>query len=616
MAPVSISEAGPSQRPPPVVTKASRNCWNATFEVKVEVLDWWRAHYSSGTETLKHFVGRFPRLSKQLISRWTLNEKHIRSLHEDQRQLMEKVNGDSAKGKKRSTGSKKGIPLSGFRARKDGSPDLRGGSSPSLGPLHSLRWHRVVLDEAHSIKAFQCRQARSVFALTADRHWALTGTPIQNALTDIFSLLHFLRVEPWANYGWWNKLIQRPYDSGDTRSLKLLQSILRPLMLRRTKDSKDREGRPILELPAADVDIIKCQQTPEEKDFYEALHAKSKVKFNSFVEEGKVLNNYVIILELLLRMRQCCDHPYLVMSRSDTSEYADLDKLAKRFSSGPSGRHIDTDTQPAGILVPAEREGGEGPSEEFVKRVVEDLRNGVQKECLICLEPMEDAVFTPCAHQFCRECLLSSWKLKSKGDCPLCRRHMTKGELITAPRANRFNCDVEANWQDSCKVQKLFECLEQLRPTGEKCVVFSQFTSFLDLLQIPLMRKKFPFVRLDGTMSQVKRTKAIEEFKTRPDVQVMLISLKAGGVGLNLTAASTCFLLDPWWNPAVEEQAIMRIHRIGQKRPVTVRRFIVEGTVEEKMQNVQARKQRMVNGALTDDEAKSARIEELKELFR
>ncbi|GJR76865.1 sucrose synthase, partial [Tanacetum coccineum] len=98
--------------------------------------------------------------------------------------------------------------------------------------------------------------------------------------------------------------------------------------------------------------------------------------------------------------------------------------------------------------------------------------------------------------------------------------------------------------------------------------------------------------------------------------EVLLMSLKAGGVDLNLTAASNVFLMDPWWNPAVEEQAIMRIHRIGQKRTVCVRRFIVKDTVEERMQQVQARKQRMIAGALTDEEVRSARLEELKMLFR
>uniref|UniRef100_A0A804NRU8 Helicase C-terminal domain-containing protein n=1 Tax=Zea mays TaxID=4577 RepID=A0A804NRU8_MAIZE len=96
---------------------------------------------------------------------------------------------------------------------------------------------------------------------------------------------------------------------------------------------------------------------------------------------------------------------------------------------------------------------------------------------------------------------------------------------------------------------------------------------------------------------------------------VLLMSLKAGGVGINLTAASNAFVMDPWWNPAVEEQAVMRIHRIGQTKTVSIRRFIVKGTVEERMEAVQARKQRMISGALTDQEVRTARIEELKMLF-
>ncbi|KAG6525008.1 hypothetical protein ZIOFF_014960 [Zingiber officinale] len=111
----------------------------------------------------------------------------------------------------------------------------------------------------------------------------------------------------------WNKLIQKPYEEGDERGLKLVQSILRSIMLRRTKSSTDAEGRPILDLPPAQVDVLYCELSEAEKDFYEALYRKSKVKFDQFVEQGRVLHNYASILELLLRLRQCCDHPFLVM---------------------------------------------------------------------------------------------------------------------------------------------------------------------------------------------------------------------------------------------------------------------------------------------------------------
>lgn len=256
------------------------------------------------------------------------------------------------------------------------------------------------------------------------------------------------------------------------------------------------------------------------------------------------------------------------------------------------------------------------PSKAYVEEVVKEIRNGERGECPICLESVDDAVLTPCAHHMCRECLLASWRSSLGGSCPVCRKIITKQDLITCPTGSRFRIDVEKNWTESSKVLALLKHLKELKASGLKGVVFSQWTSFLDLLQIPLRRMKYDFVRLDGTLSQHQRENVINEFRQNPGVLVMLISLKAGGVGINLTAASHAFIMDPWWNPAVEEQAIMRIHRIGQTQKVTIRRFIVKGTVEERMQQVQARKQRIVAGALTDGEVRSARIEELKMLFR
>ncbi|XP_020230971.1 DNA repair protein RAD5A [Cajanus cajan] len=469
------------------------------------------------------------------------------------------------------------------------------------GGLFSIRWFRVVLDEAHTIKSSKSQISMAAAALIADRRWCLTGTPIQNSLEDIYSLLRFLRIEPWGHWAWWNKLIQKPFEGGDERGLKLVQSILKPIMLRRTKHSTDREGKPILVLPPADMQVIYCEPTEAEKDFYEALFKRSKVKFDQFVEQGRVLHNYASILELLLRLRQCCDHPFLVMSRGDTQEFADLNKLAKRFLRGTYNA--------------SEGEIKDGPSRAYVQEVVEELRKGEQGECPICLEAFEDAVLTPCAHRLCRECLLASWRNATSGLCPVCRKTIGRQDLITAPTENRFQVDIEKNWIESCKVTVLLNELENLRSSGSKSIVFSQWTAFLDLLQIPFTRSNISFVRLDGTLNLQQREKVIKQFSEDSNTLVLLMSLKAGGVGINLPAASNAFVMDPWWNPAVEEQAVMRIHRIGQTKKVAIKRFIVKGTVEERMEAVQARKQRMISGALTDQEVRTARIEELKMLF-
>ncbi|XP_015580945.2 DNA repair protein RAD5B isoform X2 [Ricinus communis] len=469
--------------------------------------------------------------------------------------------------------------------------------------FHRVEWYRLVLDEAHTIKSWKTMGAQAAFKLSSHCRWCLTGTPLQNNLEDLYSLLCFLHVEPWCNWAWWSKLIQRPYENGDPRGMKLIKAILRPLMLRRTKETKDKEGRPILVLPPMDIQIIECEHSEAEHDFYDALFRRSKVKFDQFVAQGKVLHNYASILELLLRLRQCCNHPFLVLSRADSKQYTDLNKLARRF--------LETNADSAAREQTV-------PTRAYIEEVVEDIRKGENNECPICMEYADDPVLTPCAHRMCRECLLSSWRTPTTGLCPICRTLLKKADLLTCPTENKFRVNVEENWKESSKVSKLLECLERIRRSdcGEKSIIFSQWTSFLDLLEIPLRRRAIGFLRFDGKLVQKQRERTLKEFNETKEKMVLLMSLKAGGVGLNLTAASNVFLMDPWWNPAVEEQAIMRIHRIGQKRTVTVRRFIVKDTLEERMQQVQARKQRMIAGALTDEEVRSARIEELKMLFR
>ncbi|KAL8142787.1 LOW QUALITY PROTEIN: hypothetical protein V2J09_015819 [Rumex salicifolius] len=464
---------------------------------------------------------------------------------------------------------------------------------------HKVNWHRIVLDEAHTIKAWKTQTAKAVFELSSHCRWCLTGTPLQNNLEDLYSLICFLKVEPWCNWTCWRDQIQKPYESNDPRGLSWVKAILKPLMLRRTKETKDKDGRLILELPPTDIQTIVCKQSEAEKDFYMALFKSSKVQFDQFVAQGRVLHNYANILELLLRLRQCCNHPFLIMSRADSERYADLNKLARRF----------TELQNSEDLA---------PSRAYVEEVVEGIRRGETAECPICLESPDDPVLTACAHRMCRECLYKCWRTSSHGPCPICRNEVKKADLITCPSEGRFSVDVEKNWKESAKVSKLFEYLEDIRvaDNGEKSIIFSQWTAFLNLLEIPLKKRGFGFLRFDGKLSQNQRVSVLHEFNETKHKTVLLMSLKAGGVGLNLTAASNVFLMDPWWNPAVEEQAIMRIHRIGQKRTVIVRRFIVKDTVEERLELVKARKQQMIAGALTDQEVRSVRLEDLKMLFR
>jgi superfamily II DNA or RNA helicase len=152
--------------------------------------------------------------------------------------------------------------------------------------------------------------------------------------------------------------------------------------------------------------------------------------------------------------------------------------------------------------------------------------------------------------------------------------------------------------QSSSKVERLLEALEDAAADGHKALVFSQWTSLLDLVEPHLQHASIPFTRLDGSTKD--RAAVVNEFSAESGPPVMLISLKAGGTGLNLVAADHVFLLDPWWNPAVEDQAADRAHRIGQDRPVMVYRLVAKDTVEERILALQERKRAVADVALGD----------------
>jgi len=135
-----------------------------------------------------------------------------------------------------------------------------------------------------------------------------------------------------------------------------------------------------------------------------------------------------------------------------------------------------------------------------------------------------------------------------------------------------------------------------------KCIIFSQWTSMLDLLESPLKKMGLKYCRLDGTMAQNNREFQVKKFNTDDNVKVFLVSMKAGGLGLNLVAASHVFLLDPWWNPATEEQAIDRVHRIGQTKPVVVTRFIIKNTIEERILELQEKKENVITRCTWNEE--------------
>lgn len=149
----------------------------------------------------------------------------------------------------------------------------------------------------------------------------------------------------------------------------------------------------------------------------------------------------------------------------------------------------------------------------------------------------------------------------------------------------------------------------------DKVVIFSQFLGMIDLIEEDFRRQKITCVRMDGSLSQKERGKVIERFKKEKECRVFLISLKTGGVGLNLVVANKVILVDPWWNPAVEEQAIERVHRIGQKREVEVWRLIISNSIESRMIELHESKKMVSNMAISEKDNKENFAEKFRYLM-
>ncbi|KAK4162003.1 ATP-dependent helicase ULS1 [Cladorrhinum sp. PSN259] len=170
----------------------------------------------------------------------------------------------------------------------------------------------------------------------------------------------------------------------------------------------------------------------------------------------------------------------------------------------------------------------------------------------------------------------------------------------------RYMHYLKNNWEDSAKVTKVLDLLKEIQETGEKTIIFSQWTSLLDLIECQIKEKLgIRYSRYTGDMSCNRRNESVVEFVENPANKVMLVSLKAGNAGLNLTVASRIIICDPFWNPFIEMQAIDRAHRIGQQREVQVHRIIIEGTVEDRILQLQESKRRLVEAALDEGESKN-----------
>ncbi|XP_068136851.1 helicase-like transcription factor isoform X2 [Hyperolius riggenbachi] len=465
----------------------------------------------------------------------------------------------------------------------------------SESPLHKVKWLRVVLDEGHTIRNPNARQTKAAHNLDSERRWILTGTPIQNSLQDLWSIFSFLKLNPFTDREWWNRTIQRPVTTGDPAGLRRLQALVNNTTLRRTKTTKVK-GKPVLQLPERKVFIQHLQLSEKERKIYESVKNESKTIIGRYVEEGLVLTRYADVLVMLGRLRQLCCHPHLVSHV--------VSSLTSTAGSAPK------DLQ-----------------KKLINKMKLVLSSGSDEECPICLDSLKLPVITRCAHVFCKPCICEVIHTKQpNAKCPLCRGPVSMEHLLECPEEELDSGDgqqKDLKWADSSKINALMFALTEQRQKDPlvKSIIVSQFTKFLSVTEEALREAGFTFTRLDGSMNQKKRTEAIQAFQCShaDSPTIMLLSLKAGGVGLNLTAASRVFLMDPAWNPAAEEQCFDRCHRLGQTKEVIVTKFVVKDSVEENMLKIQQKKRELAAGAFggsrpSASEIKAARINDIRTL--
>lgn len=231
-----------------------------------------------------------------------------------------------------------------------------------------------------------------------------------------------------------------------------------------------------------------------------------------------------------------------------------------------------------------------------------------QEECAICYDIPTDPRITNCKHAYCKSCITKAIQLQGK--CPMCRNELTE-DCLVEPVVEGYdddNFDIETQ---SSKTDAMLQILKAtLKKDGSKIIIFSQWTSFLNIVQNQLEKAGIVYTRIDGKMNADRRDSAIHALDHDTSTRVMLASLTVCSVGLNLVSADTVILSDSWWAPAIEDQAIDRVHRLGQTRETTVWRLVMENTVEERVLDIQKEKRELVTKAFQGQDGKRKKAKE------
>ncbi|OBT66270.1 hypothetical protein VE03_04373 [Pseudogymnoascus sp. 23342-1-I1] len=517
---------------------------------------------------------------------------------------------------------------------------------PGPYPLEELNWFRIVLDEAHMIREQATLQSKAICRLQAQCRWAVTGTPVQNRLDDLGALLKFLRLKPFDEKRAFAQYILAPCKNADPEILPKLRLLVDSITLRRLKDR--------INLPPRHDRIVRLAFSREEQELYDIFskNASDRVKVLTSQQEKSLGGKaYVHILQSILRLRLICAHGRELLGDEDLKITAGITK--------DSAIELDDDNDADKPAL----------SHKQAYEMYNLMRETNADACSMCnakigratsseteVDGKDDMIghMTPCYHLICNGCVKEYKKAleststdKRHSNCYICKQYIrmdyfalkagqveedetARAEIKEGPKhtkaLGRYNgphTKTIALLQDLLASKAESDLMVDQPPI--KSVVFSGWTSHLDLIQMALENNDIQYTRLDGKMSRTARGAALETFRLDPKITVILVSINAGGLGLNLTTANKVYVMEPQYNPAAEAQAVDRVHRLGQKREVVTVRYIMKNSFEEKMLELQEKKKKLASLSMDRDhmknstnkaEATKKRLEDLRSLFK
>ncbi|KAK6835054.1 SNF2 family N-terminal domain-containing protein [Apiospora arundinis] len=408
----------------------------------------------------------------------------------------------------------------------------------SKGNLKQVRWLRVVLDEAHVIRNRASKVFQAVISLKTKYRWCLTGTPIQNHVQDLGSLVEFLRVDIFADPKRFKAAVVDPIGRNDSEGFQRLKRLFQGVALRRTKHSVMEE----LKLPLKNTKEQLVELDPEERQLYDLVKNSGALFIRRHQKHG--------VLQTILKLRQIANH----------------------------GREL----VPAELIQKVDRLG---------RGALEDLAADACENCGITIK-QEDAeeqlASVDCMHQICTSCCSVTTEITlTAGTCPLCSDNSAPipSKKKNKSRSQQAKDKSTSPYKPSSKVKALLRNLEADRTDvrqhddGKPCksVVFSCWAGMLDLVDRALDDVGIGHVRVDGAVAETARRQAVDKFRKDDSVTVLLATIGTAGVGLDLTVASQVHLMEPQWNPMVEKQAVDRVFRLGQTRDVLAISYIMSG---------------------------------------